>query len=103
MAYELNDTLLLFDEGKAMRHCIAAYASMYKTDRNFMFSLRNMVDGKRRSTLHVQLNEVELFTICQHRSFANQEPDQECMEAADTLINLLNDLSAPYRKIGARE
>jgi hypothetical protein len=86
---ELSNTHLLAEEGCAMRHCISSYASLCQAGKAFIFSLRNLEGGKRRSTLHVGIEEAGRFSIREHRAFANREPDQECIDAAFQFVDTL--------------
>lgn len=89
IAHELSNSQALIEEGIAMHHCIASYASLCASGDAFIFSLRNIDDGKRLSTLHIGLSESRELTICEHRGFANRDPDQECLEAANELVLFL--------------
>lgn len=89
IAHELCNTAMLFEEGAAMRHCIASYASFCVDGTGFIFSLRT-TGGKRRSTLYIK-RRGEQFSIDEHRSFVNGDPDYQSLKAADLLIEQLQD------------
>ena len=98
VAHELSNTQLLIEEGRAMHHCIASYFSLCSSGDAFIFSLRNNGDGKRRSTLHIGLSDAGIFTIREHRAFANREPDQDCIDAAFQLADALSAFYPSYQE-----
>ena len=98
VAHELSNTQLLIEEGRAMRHCIASYASLCASGNAFVFSLRDKDSGKRRSTIHIGMNEAGKFTVQEHRVFANRDADQECTDAAFQLIDAIPAFYPAYRE-----
>lgn len=90
VVHELNNSESLFEEGAAMRHCIASYASVCSSGDSFVFSIREKNNGKRRSTLYIGLDENYEFEVLEHRAFANKVPDPECYWAAQQLISRLS-------------
>ena len=93
VVHELSNTQLLVEEGRAMRHCIASYASLCQSGKSVIFSLRSLEGDKRRSTLHVGIDEAGRFIIREHRAFANREPDQECIDAAFQFLDTLRTIT----------
>ena len=89
VAYELFNTEMLFQEGAAMRHCIVSYASLCAAGNDFVFSMRTS-EGLRRSTLHVAKYVAEGFIIMEHRALANQDPDEESLQAGANLLQHLS-------------
>lgn len=102
VAHELSNTQLLIEEGRIMHHCIASYVSLCASGEAFVFSLRNNGDGKRRSTLHIGLSDAGIFTIHEHRAFANREPDQDCIDAAFQLADALSAFYPSYQERSQR-
>jgi len=77
---ELLSSAALFDEGKAMKHCVAEYDEDCLEQSCAIFSLRKEVEGepiKRLVTLEVGLLN---FEIVQAKAVCNQEPDKKSLE-----------------------
>ena len=70
----------LFDEGRAMRHCVASYEHSCVSGRSAIWSMgleRN--DGRRKPVLTVEV-AVGRKLICQVRGKANRLPTEKELE-----------------------
>lgn len=76
---ELLSRKALFDEGMAMRHCVASYVSFCVGGGTSIWSLGVEVDGgsrKRRLTIELSVNS---RVVCQVRGKANRLPNEREM------------------------
>lgn len=84
---ELLSSAALFDEGNAMKHCVAEYDEDCLEQSCAIFSLRKEVKGepiKRLVTLEVGLLN---FEIVQAKAVCNQEPDKKSLELINYWVN----------------
>lgn len=71
----LTDGGMLWDEGKAMRHCVSSYADRCLNGGSRIFSI--MKDGLRFGTLQLALNDQNEWQVVQFRGKCNQSIDDE--------------------------
>ncbi len=77
---ELRDSGALEHEGRAMRHCVASYASWCSSGRASIWSLRRRIDdGDARSVLTIEIDP-RTATIVQVRAHANRAPRGEALD-----------------------
>ena len=84
---ELLTSAALFDEGNAMKHCVAEYDEDCLEQSCAIFSLRKEVEGepiKRLVTLEVGLQN---FEIIQAKAVCNQEPDKKSLALINYWVN----------------
>lgn len=88
---ELLDQISLSQEGKAMCHCVASYASRCASLRSRIFSVRNQ-ENQSLSTVEISVPNLlsEPVKVIQHRGFGNREPSQECQEAVSEWLLEVN-------------
>ena len=74
---ELLTTQEMMDEGRAMRHCVASYASDCASGRTSIWSLRKEIESGRFNRLAtIEVNNTQRF-IVQVRRRLNQRPAKE--------------------------
>lgn len=78
-AVPLTDGGMLWDEGKAMRHCVSSYASECEQGNSRIFSIRK--DGERFGTAEVKVSDGS-FKVVQFKGLCNRLIEDERAWAA---------------------
>jgi hypothetical protein len=96
----LCSSAALREEGIIMHHCVGGYDVECATQPIQIFSVQTL-DGKRLSTLQLKLLQAKKgelrFTIAEHRALLNENPQQEALSAATTLVTALNKGRVPHQ------
>lgn len=86
----LTSSLMLFDEGKEMRHCVASYANRCLCDTSRIFSIKK--GDKKIATVEIVKNSVQFnWAVSQVRGFSNSEVSSEVKEIANQIAIKYND------------
>ena len=76
----------LYEEGRAMAHCVASYLSSCQSKHSCIVSVRDQNDV-RLSTLEIQLRSNGLIIPAQHLGYKNSSPDAIAILAMDWFIS----------------
>lgn len=89
----------LLDEGVEMKHCVGGYASSVESGYCRIFSIIDKKNPKNRSTLDIRPNEendLVKFSIFQHRSHTNNDPNPRNVSVGKELVEKLNKQNLNY-------
>lgn len=83
----LRTRLQLFDEGRAMHHCVSTYADLVFAGHCWIYSVRQ--DENRVATLEIR-HSARGFAVAQLRSHCNRLPVPEAVKAATRFVAQVN-------------
>ncbi|MBU6234646.1 MAG: PcfJ domain-containing protein [Alphaproteobacteria bacterium] len=93
IAYPLNSTDLLREEGTAMNHCVWSFTNNCLTQNFHVFSLRNK-EGQRISTLTIKDGvdgNKRSFSSIEHKRHGNGTPSQQAFQAEKSFLKMLDE------------
>lgn len=82
----------LYEEGRAMHHCIVSYANECDDGQYRVFSLTSTNDESNRSTLGLY-REGKKWRIDQHKSYCNGAVDKEHADLGGVICKMYNQLN----------